>query len=142
MKRFRSNWDAVPSYGEINRNVSITIPGQAMSAEEVLRRWRNGLPLELSIREQIWDDDSPDIETMDFVDREAYIEEIREKVESLEKAENEKRELEQKEAYDKKFKSAVEAEIERRAKARAKETFDSQRQNSESLQGEQLRNRE
>lgn len=136
MKRFRSNWDAVPSYGEINRNVSITIPGQAMSAEEVLRRWRNGLPLELSIREQVWDDDSPDIEKMDFVDREAYIEEIKSKVEEYEKSENERREREEKEAYDKKIASAVEAEIERRAKSRAKENFETQRLNQDGLSGE------
>lgn len=136
MKRFRSNWDAVPSYGEINRNVSITIPGQAMSAEEVLRRWRNGLPLELSIREQVWDDDSPDIEKMDFVDREAYIEEIKSKVEEHEKSENDRREREEKEAYDKKIASAVEAEIERRAKSRAKENFESQRLNPDGMSGE------
>lgn len=73
-----------PSVGEINNQPSMTVPDQALSLKEILRRYASGQPLD-GMREGWFDDenDLPDLNTLDFADREDLLAEMRAKVESL-----------------------------------------------------------
>lgn len=54
---------------EKNTKPSVTVPDQAMSVKEILRRYANGLPLSQS-NDLVYtgDDYTPDLRTMDLVD--------------------------------------------------------------------------
>lgn len=72
-----------PTPGEVNGQPSLTVPDQAMSLKEILRRFASGIPMDAG-KVPIYDEenDLPDFTKMDLADREAlaqeYAEEVRE----------------------------------------------------------------
>jgi len=75
MKKVRNLFNAVPDPGEVNTLPSLTIPDQAMSIQEILRRYTSGLPIGGS-RSPIFDEDNdlPELSKMDLADRQTAIE--------------------------------------------------------------------
>lgn len=69
-----------------NEGVSMTVPDQSMTIQEILQRYARGLPLG-GQRVPMYEDDDigamPDIHTMDLADRQEYFESVREDVEKI-----------------------------------------------------------
>lgn len=66
------NAPAFPVPGEINNGKSETVPDMSMSIREIMDRYQRGLPLG-GAKVPIYDpeDEFPDINTLDYADREA-----------------------------------------------------------------------
>lgn len=76
--KFKNHYNSVPEDGEVNDQVSETIPDQSLSVQEILERFAKGLNLQG--RTPIWmneDDDDlsfDDWDKLDIAEREAIIE--------------------------------------------------------------------
>lgn len=70
--------------GEKNGQPSLTIPDQALSMREILRRFANGMPLSVG-KVPIYDEenDLPDFSKMDLADREEYAEMYRQEIQEI-----------------------------------------------------------
>lgn len=72
----KNHFNSVPTTGEKFTQPSLTIPDQTMSIQTILKRYAQGQPLE-GQREPIFHGDEeylPDLNRMDPVDRQQYIE--------------------------------------------------------------------
>lgn len=69
----------VKNKGEFNNKISETIPDQAISAQELLRRFATGVPLGFKNAQPIYDDDEenpvPELYKMDQLDRLHHLQE-------------------------------------------------------------------
>lgn len=97
---FRSPYDK----GEINTGVSMAIPDQSMTIQEILSRHARGLNLG-GLRVPIYEEEGlegmPDVSKMDLADRQTYFESVQDEINNTKKlfTENEnrrKREMEEK----------------------------------------------
>lgn len=77
------NWEK--SKGEISFRPSKTIPDQAMTIEEIMRKYASGQPLN-GVKVPVYegeDSDMPDPATMDLVDRQEYAEAARSEIKRI-----------------------------------------------------------
>lgn len=75
--RFKTQYNSIPSKGEVNNGKDMTVPDQSMTISEILRRFGSGLPLGGS-RVEFWEGDEDmwngvDPRTLDISEREAII---------------------------------------------------------------------
>ena len=80
-----SNARYYPVIGEINNEPSMTIPNQAMTVRELMIRFASGLPLKgqkVPIYEG--DEEIPDIDKMELIEREEYYLELKKQREEVE----------------------------------------------------------
>lgn len=83
--KFRSTFNRIPAKMEQITNPSQTIPDQAMTVAEIMRRHANGLSINES-RVPLYygeEDDMPDLSRMDKADREMKIQEMRQQHDEL-----------------------------------------------------------
>lgn len=72
------NAEQFPVEKEVNKMPSMTVPDQTMSIQEIMKRYARGLSLGGSLRTPIYDNDEdfdndlPDIRTMDYAEREEF----------------------------------------------------------------------
>lgn len=65
------------SKGEVNKQPSMTVPGQTMSVAEMVERYRRGLPIEGNPNPIFNGEDAlPDLDDLDLADRQELIEQI------------------------------------------------------------------
>lgn len=78
------NYNHLRQAGEINTQPSMTVPDQAMSMKEILRRFAAGIPIEAG-RVPIYDEenDLPDFRKMDLAEREAYVQQYNEELDAI-----------------------------------------------------------
>lgn len=79
------NADEFPKRPEINKGVSKTVPDQSLSLREIMIRFASGLPLG-GIRQPEWHgeyDEMPDVEHMDYAEREAYFNNMKQEMDEL-----------------------------------------------------------
>lgn len=94
--KFKTQYNATPSIGEINNEPSMTVPDQTLSMKDILRRFRQGLPI-TGAKAPVFDDDGseeyfPDLSKMDLADRQQAIEDAQVELASLKtKIEEEKK---------------------------------------------------
>lgn len=95
--------------------VSMTIPDQAMSVQQLIERHRRGLGI-VGYREPVYYNDQvvPPIENMDFAEKRAFLEHIKEHRASIEAIFKENQDAETKKRQEEEFNAAVDAEILRR----------------------------
>lgn len=88
------NYDPADWPGEKNTMPSLTIPDQAMSIQEILRRFAQGLPLG-GQKVPLYDEDLPfdaqQFQKMDLADKAEYIEANKRRIEGLESELNDQR---------------------------------------------------
>jgi len=88
------NYDPANWPGEKNTMPSLTIPDQAMSIQEILRRFAQGLPLG-GQKVPLYDEDLPfdaqQFQKMDLADKAEYIEANKRRIEGLESELNDQR---------------------------------------------------
>lgn len=81
----------------------LTVPNQSMSLQEILQRFTRGEPLpignEVSFHES--DDDLEKVKTMDLVDRETYVDHLKQTQKDFEKQERRRSEKIQRDAVEK-----------------------------------------
>lgn len=67
------NYDWTAQRYEEGSDELVTVPGQSLSIQEIIRRFANGLPLG-GFRQPIFDedDDTPDLRKLDLAEREEY----------------------------------------------------------------------
>lgn len=73
---------------ELVSSISETIPGQAMSPLEIMRRWANGLPVDQVMRklEYFEADDLPNFKKMDLTEKREYMAQNANKINELNKS--------------------------------------------------------
>ena len=73
-----------PKHGEINLEPSMTIPDEAMTIAEIVRRYASGLPLtggKVPMYEE--EGDMPDLSKLDLAERQIIIEEAQEEIKAI-----------------------------------------------------------
>lgn len=109
MTPFITKRDYKPSEGLSITQLSLAIPDQSLSIRDVLKRHSQGLAVQGDPRNPIFNDDLGQImvENMDRVEREQYLQQVRENIawirEALAAEANKKAEAAQKEADRKKY---------------------------------------
>lgn len=77
--KFKTQFNAEPSKGEVNTQPSQTIPDQSLSVKEIMRRYASGLPLE-GQRVPLYEGEeeaTPDFANMDLAEREQWQRDLR-----------------------------------------------------------------
>lgn len=118
---YRSSGNYVPEVifgGEYEEGdpLSMTVPDQSLSVQQLIERHRRGLGIE-GYREPVYynDDVVPPIEHMDFAEKRAFLEHLKENRASIEAIFKENQDAESKARAEKEFNDAVEAEILKRS---------------------------
>ena len=84
--KFRTQYTWIKTPGEINDNVIITIPNQALTVQEIMQRFASGRPIPKSVNMMYTGDDyTPDVRRMDISEYEDLKEATRIEVERLQK---------------------------------------------------------
>jgi hypothetical protein len=80
------NYKEFKQQGEVNNQPSKTVPDQTMSIREILTRYAHGLPID-SGKVPIYEgeDFHPDPSKMDLVDRQEYMESVKEELNEIKK---------------------------------------------------------
>ena len=94
------------SKGEVNKQPSMTVPGQTMSVAEMVERYRRGLPIEGNANPIFNGEDAlPNLDDLDLADRQELIEQIadqlvdvKQRLAAVAKTKKEKEELDRIEA--------------------------------------------
>ena len=96
--------------------VSMTVPDQSLSVQQLIERHRRGLGIE-GYREPVYYNDTvvPSIETMDFAEKRAFLEHLKEHRASIEAIFKENLDADAKAKSEQAFNDAVEAEILKRS---------------------------
>lgn len=96
--------------------VSNTVPDQSMSVQELIERHRRGLGI-VGYREPVFYNDQvvPPIENMDFAEKRAFLEHIKEHRASIEAIFKENQDADAKKRQEEELKAAVDAEILKRS---------------------------
>ena len=82
--KFRTQYTWKKTPGEINDNVIITIPNQALTVQEIMQRFASGRPIPKSVNMMYTGDDyTPDVRRMDISEYEDLKEAIRIELEQL-----------------------------------------------------------
>lgn len=94
--KFKTHFNATPEAGEIITGPSMTIPDQAMSIGEIMRRFASGLPLG-GQRVPVYDDgedmfDGVNPATLDIVEKKQILENYKQELEGIKKKLNKKEE--------------------------------------------------
>lgn len=110
--RFKNHWQKTPSKGLHTIGESQTIPNQAISVREILRRFRSGLPLEgvVTSKPVFEEEEIPDFKKMDMTELDEYKERIKNTYEEYQNHLKDEENNRKKAEFDKK----VEDEIEKR----------------------------
>lgn len=84
MKNFRTQYTWKKTPGEVNDNVIVTIPNQALTVQEIMQRFASGRPIPKSVNMMYTGDDyTPDVRRMDISEYEDLKEATRIELEQL-----------------------------------------------------------
>lgn len=90
-----------PKRGEVNTLPSLTIPDEAMSISELVKRFANGMPLDGGRLPQYdGEEEMTDLERLDLSERKAFIEEHKAVIEKVKSDVAERREAAEKKRLD------------------------------------------
>lgn len=81
------NYRAQPRSYQVFKKPSLTVPDQSMSIREIFLRYARGLPLGAPVHLAMFDEDDefPDVSKMDFADRQAFLDEMKDEIELSQK---------------------------------------------------------
>lgn len=119
MSRFKTAYTSKPYKGLLIDEVSKTVPNQAISVREIIRRFQQGLPLEGVISKKPvfeGEEDIPDFRKMDFTEVEEYKNHLADVYTKYQEDLKDK----QKQQLDEKRKQEINAEVEKEIAKRAK----------------------
>lgn len=117
------NYHSVEQKHETTSLPSTTVPNQSMSIQEIVKRYRAGMPVDVPAGTPLYTGDGEPLANMDhldLVDRQAYIDSVADTLVSL----KQKIEAEAKTAKEKEFVKKVEEEVQRKlAELRSKNSI-------------------
>lgn len=114
MKKFKTQWQKTPYKGIDTGDTSLTVPNQAISVREIIRRFQQGLPLEGVInKEPIFEgeEDIPDFRGMDYTDLEDYKQNIADTLKKVQEDERKQAEQKRQTEYEKAIAKGVEERL-------------------------------
>lgn len=114
MRKFKTQWQKTPFEGIDTGETSLTVPNQAISVREIIRRFQQGLPLEGVINQQPifeGEEEIPDFKGMDYTDLDDYKQNIAETLKKVQEDEKKQAESKRQSEYEKAISKAVEERL-------------------------------